>query len=189
MRTARARKPQPVVGSYIPRRLRSKLRGEAAFARGKAQGLTVLQSAEVMMAACAGEFWRVNQLKIGIENLIKRGPGAARSHYAEIAGFLSDDIDEALRALDRSRQSEIDHIRQIEVRALGGRHHNLRLNRFDRLTNARIVLRWMRATGRASLWPRLRAALISPLWNVISVSEDATFIQIEPNFVDGEFGS
>ncbi len=144
---------------YIPRRMRSKIISDAALARGKAMGVPILKNIEAMIAATGGEFFRVNQFKIGIENLLLSGGDRARMIYGDIARGLPSRLDDALVEVERAYRSEVAHVAQLSSHALGGRHHGMALNRIDRLRNVRVILRLMRLTGHADAFPEIREAV------------------------------
>ncbi len=145
--------------TYIPRRIRGRLRANAAMARGKDLGAPMFQNVEAMIAATGGEFFRINIFKIGIENLLLRGADCARMQFGDIARALPTSFDGALIEVERTYRSEVAHVAQLSEHALGGRHHGMVLNRIDRLRNVLVILRLLRFTGHADAFQEIREAV------------------------------
>lgn len=188
MLTHTAKRPLPGRhrGGYVPRRDRSDRRAAAALASGRAEGLSAFQSADRMFAAIGGTFRAINSRKRRAEEYLIAGPAAARSKYADLAAALPDDFAIAVAVLTGTVASLKSALLDADANLRTSPHHARRLVELENLEVALLVLRFLRATGRASVWPRLRAALISPLWNPVSVSDDGCVIEFEPNYVEWE---
>jgi len=142
--------------AYVPRRLRSRLRADAAMERGKRAGTPMLQNVEAMIAATGGAWWEINNFKTGVESLIHSGSDKARMLYGDIARALPHTLDGALVEVERAHRAEQEHLRQLAGYVHGSRHHGMCLNRLDRLRKIRVILRLMRAAGLAEAFPELR---------------------------------
>ena len=171
---------------FIPRRDRSDRRAAAALASGRAEGLSAIQCADRMFAAIGGTFRVVNSRKRRAEEYLLAGPAMARTKYADLAASLPADFPEALAALAGTVIGVKTVILEADADFRTSPRHARRLIELDDLTVALLVLRWLRAAGRSSVWPRLRAALLAPMWKPISVSEDGSMVEFEPNYVEWE---
>jgi hypothetical protein len=149
--------------TYIPRRMRSKLLADAALARGKRLGVPILENIEAMIAATGGEFFRINQIKIGVENLLLGREDRARMCYGEIARSLPSSLDDALVEVTLAYRSELAHLATLQAVTHGSRHHGMVLNRIDKLHNVRLILRLIRFTGHADAYPEIREAVAAEI--------------------------
>lgn len=188
MLTHTAKRPLPsrYRGQFIPRRDRSDRRAAAALATGRAEGLSAFECADRMFAAIGGTFRAINSRKRKVEKYLLAGPAAARSKYADLATALPDDFATAVVVLVGTVSGLKSALLDADADLQTSPHHARRLIELENLEVALLVLRFLRATGRASVWPRLRAALLTPMWNPVSISDDGSVIEIEPNYVEWE---
>jgi hypothetical protein len=158
-----ARKLKPIASRHTPRGLRSKIWFDTAFQAAKASGLPAIECAEIALRSLSGERTRINDLKQSVEGLLHRHPDQVRMHYGEIARGLPQNLDDALREVERTYRAEVAHVRQLADYALGSRHHGNCLTRIDRLRNVRLILRLMRFTGHADAYAEIREAVAAAI--------------------------
>jgi hypothetical protein len=132
---------EPSPGAYRPRRDRDRVRARRAAEAARSGGEPAMAAALAQIGAAFDEAAVINGFKIGVERLIRLGPGhpAVRARFEARAAMLRGrGLYAAIVTVERWRR---DEQRAFAIASAFGRGSRLPL---DVLSELRLLLRWMR---------------------------------------------
>ena len=144
--------------SYRPRIVRIDDLRRRAMAHAQADGCSAIQLAEAAIEAVFGTHaWAVNDLKRRAEHWIKCGPRypGTRARFADLAYdlILPDDLTAAIGCI----RQEMARFRRAEARRRV--YGSTCRETPERLREALLIMRWLRAKGWALAWPVILQSL------------------------------
>lgn len=146
---------------FRPRATRMQRLGDRAAADAAAAGGKAIDLAGAQIAAQFGPAREYNDLKRRVEITLRRGAGdvETRIRYKVLADRLlpPDCLASALlmvrRAIWKEREADRRHRRACGLPLPGSRAT------LDRLREAHLIMRWLRAKGLAEIWPQVLECL------------------------------
>jgi hypothetical protein len=152
---------QPAV-AYRPRELRDRERMQRAAAVARTGPRPAMASALAQIGAAFDETAAINDFKIRVERIIRRGPDhpAVRARFAARIGLLRGrDLEVAVMTVGHWWR---DERKAFQIASAFGRGSRLSL---DILSELRLILRWMRRKRMRAQYDAIVAAVTDP-WAV-----------------------
>ncbi len=164
----------PTRPNFVPRKDRDMVRGQRVADKARAAGADAMTRAMVHIEGSFGVACFINAFKRRAEIWIEAGPYSirTRARFRNRAEMLGDcSLEYAICRVDRW------YVEERRMFHAGGRP---RLH-LEILKEARLLLRWMRATGNEHEWPEVLEALTEPTPRAVMPGETSS-ISIHSSF-------